>query len=227
MPVHVLLLTDDTDPESVLPNLRLVAAVRYAALNRSESWSLPGVDVAVVDGRCDPLVAAQACRTLTGIAPHAAVVVLVSAEDAVVVDLAWGFDDMVLTTASIAELHTRLRLAMQRRRRVASGTFRFGDLVLRPESYTAVLAGRDLHLTLTEFRLLNFLVRHSGRAFTRTRLMDELWQVRRSRRTVDVHVQRLRAKLGTEHESMVDTVRGVGYMAASDADPLLPIALAR
>lgn len=171
MPLDVVVLTDDPDQTSVLPKLRLVAdTVRYAPLSRPGSWRLPGVDVAVIDGRADPPAARQVCRTVTGLAPQVAVVVLVSAEDAVGVDLDWGLDDMLLVTAGVAELHTRLRLAVQRRQRVSDGTFRFGDLVLHPASYTADLTGRDLHLTLTEFRLLSFLVRNAGRAFTRTQL---------------------------------------------------------
>ena len=68
---------------------------------------------------------------------------------------------------------------------------------------------------------MNFLVQHAGRAFTRTRLMHEVWgyDCNGRVRTVDVHVRRLRAKLGTEHESMIDTVRGVGYMAATPPQP--------
>jgi DNA-binding response OmpR family regulator len=101
------------------------------------------------------------------------------------------------------------------------GTLNFGELVLHPASYTGQLAGKDLGLTLTEFKLLSFLVQHAGRAFTRTRLMHEVWgyDCNRRVRTVDVHVRRLRAKLGGEYESMVDTVRGVGYMAVTPPRP--------
>jgi DNA-binding winged helix-turn-helix (wHTH) protein len=69
--------------------------------------------------------------------------------------------------------------------------------------------------------LLNFLVQHAGQAFSRTRLMHEVWGYESNGRvrTVDVHVRRLRAKLGSAHESMVDTVRGVGYMAPTPPHP--------
>ena len=79
----------------------------------------------------------------------------------------------------------------------------------------------DLHLTRTEFRLLSFLVQHAGHAFTRTRLLHEVWGYDRTGgvRAVDVHVRRLRAKLGAAHKSMIDTVRGVGYMAANPPVP--------
>lgn len=211
--MDVLLLTDEADSKSVLPMLGVVArTVRYATLTRLiEHYQ--GIDVAVVDARTDLPAARQACRQLAAMAPSVAVVAVVSPEDCVAVDLEWHLDDLVLATAGTAELHTRLRLANARRHKTMDGTIQFGDLILHPASYTASLPDRELDLTLTEFRLLNHLVRNAGRAFTRTRLMHEVWGHQCSRRTVDVHVQRLRAKLGTDYESIVDTVRGVGYMA--------------
>jgi len=127
----------------------------------------------------------------------------------------------LLPTARTDELQTRLRLAITRRRSAMDGTLKFGDLLLHPASFTGSLDGQDLALTLTEFKLLNFLVQHAGRAFTRTRLMHEVWgyDCNGRVRTVDVHVRRLRAKLGAEHESVIDTVRGVGYMAATPPQP--------
>ena len=100
------------------------------------------------------------------------------------------------------ELQARLRLAITRRRSAVDGTLKFGDLVLHPASFTASLDGADPGLTLTEFKLLNFLVQHAGQAFTRTRLMHEAWGYDSTGkvRTVDVHMRRLRAKLGTRHQ---------------------------
>jgi len=98
---------------------------------------------------------------------------------------------------------------------------KFGDLLLHPTSFTASVAGEELGLTLNEFKLLDFLVQHAGRAFTRTRLMHEVWgyDCNGRVRMVDVHVRRLRAKLGSDHQSMVGTVRGVGYMAPTPPQP--------
>jgi DNA-binding response OmpR family regulator len=146
---------------------------------------------------------------------------MVAPSDFVAVDVDWNFDDVLLPATGAVELQARLRLAVTRRRSALEGTLKFGDLVLHPASYSGSLAGKDLGLTLTEFNLLNFLVQHAGRAFTRTRLMHEVWgyDCNGRVRTVDVHVRRLRAKLGPEHESMVDTVRGVGYMAVTPPQP--------
>src|SRR6202043_629154 len=70
-----------------------------------------------------------------------------------------------------------------------------------------------LDLTFKEFELLKFLAQHPGRVFTRAQLLQEVWgyDYFGGTRTVDVHVRRLRAKLGTEHEALIGTVRNVGY----------------
>jgi DNA-binding response OmpR family regulator len=220
--LDVLLLTDAGDFVSVLPALEVFAQeVRYAPLRGYVVERNEGAEVAIIDARSDPAAARNACRRLTAIAPTVAVIAVVEAADFVAVDVDWHFDDVLVATASAAELHARLRLAIARRRSVLEGTLKFGDLVLHPASYTAEMGDRELELTLTEFKLLNYLVQHAGQAFTRTRLMHEVWghETNRRGRTVDVHVQRLRAKLGTEHESLVDTVRGVGYMAVSPPRP--------
>jgi DNA-binding response OmpR family regulator len=220
--LKVLLITDQPDFTSVLPTLELFAEdVRRSALSDGARGDRVHADVAIIDGRADLPAARRACRRLTATAPAVAVVAVVSAADFVLVDLDWHFDDVVSAPVSAAELHARLRLAIARRRSAFEDTLLFGDLVLHPASYSASLADRQLDLTFTEFKLLNYLVAHAGQAFTRTRLMHEVWgyECDRRARTVDVHVQRLRAKLGAEYDSMVDTVRGVGYMAVSPPQP--------
>ena len=90
---------------------------------------------------------------------------------------------------------------------------RTGDVVVDEATYTAKLSGRALDLTFKEFELLKFLAQHPGRVFTREQLLQEVWgyDYFGGTRTVDVHVRRLRAKLGPEHESLIGTVRNVGY----------------
>jgi DNA-binding winged helix-turn-helix (wHTH) protein len=80
-------------------------------------------------------------------------------------------------------------------------------------TYSAKLKGRVLDLTFKEFELLKYLAQHPGRVFTRAQLLQEVWgyDYFGGTRTVDVHVRRLRAKLGPEHESLIGTVRNVGY----------------
>lgn len=220
--MDVLLLTDDAGFRSALPTLDSFAlTVRTAPLGDGYEGVIDDVDVALIDARSDLVAARTACRRLTATAPALAVVAVVRPADFMEVEVDWNFDDVLLAAAGPAELQTRLRWAITRRRNALGGTLQFGDLLLHPASYTAALDGKDLHLTLTEFKLLNFLVQHAGRAFSRTRLMHEVWGYDSNGRvrTVDVHVRRLRAKLGPEHESMVDTVRGVGYMAVTPPQP--------
>jgi len=120
------------------------------------------------------------------------------------------FESALPTLLSFAHTTRRARLMLK-----------FGDLTLYPERLSGSVGGRDLGLTPTEFRLLSFLVQQAGREFTRTRLMHEVWgyDCNGRVRTVDVHVRRLRAKLGAQYDSMVDTFRGAGYMAVTPPRP--------
>src|SRR5690606_19284983 len=89
----------------------------------------------------------------------------------------------------------------------------YGDLVLNLETYQAVVAGRPLDLTYMEYELLTFLASNPGKVFTRETLLSRVWgyEYYGGARTVDVHVRRLRAKLGEEHAGLISTVRSVGY----------------
>jgi DNA-binding response OmpR family regulator len=129
-------------------------------------------------------------------------------------------DELVFPGAPAAEL--RVRLAMLRRRAGAGdGTvIRLGPLAIDTDSYAVTVSGRPLDLTFKEFELLRFLAQHPGRVFTRPSLLREVWgyDFYGGTRTVDVHVRRLRAKLGPEHEQLIETVRSVGYRAAGPPD---------
>lgn len=222
--MEILLLTDRDEFEQTLSALRVFGhSVGRAPLAVSRA-DCRGAAAVLVDGCTELAAARETCRRLCGWAPSAAVLAVVAAEDFVAVDIDWQVDDVLVATAGPAEAHARLRLALARRRESEQSAVQFGDLTIRPDSYTAELSGRELDLTLTEFKLLNYLVRHAGHAFTRTRLLHEVWGGEGSRRKVDVHVQRLRAKLGADHESIVDTVRGVGYMTPESPQPQWAIA---
>jgi DNA-binding response OmpR family regulator len=125
-------------------------------------------------------------------------------------------DELVYPGAPEAEL--RVRLAILRRRHGAgdASVIRLGSLALDTDTYRVTAAGRPLDLTFKEFELLRFLASRPGRVFTRPTLLREVWgyDFYGGTRTVDVHVRRLRAKLGPEHEHLVETVRSVGYRAA-------------
>jgi DNA-binding winged helix-turn-helix (wHTH) protein len=128
----------------------------------------------------------------------------------------WGADDVLLHTAGPAEVEARLRLAIGRQASALPATpdeIRAGELSIDEGTYTARLRARVLDLTFKEFELLKFLAQHPGRVFTRAHLLQEVWgyDYFGGTRTVDVHVRRLRAKLGPEHEALIGTVRNVGY----------------
>ena len=103
------------------------------------------------------------------------------------------------------------------------GTIRAAELTIDPDTYAAKLKGRPLDLTYKEFELLKFLAQHPGRVFTRDQLLREVWgyDYFGGTRTVDVHVRRLRAKLG-DLEQLIGTVRNVGYRFNVYEDDQLP-----
>ena len=128
-------------------------------------------------------------------------------------------DELMYPGAPASEV--RVRLAMLRRR-AGSGdgtVIRLGPLALDTQTYRVTASGRPLDLTYKEFELLKFLAANPGRVYTRPALLREVWgyDFYGGTRTVDVHVRRLRAKLGPEHEHLIETVRGVGYRATDDA----------
>jgi len=99
---------------------------------------------------------------------------------------------------------------------------RSGDVVIDEDSYTAKIKGRTLDLTFKEFELLKYLAQHPGRVFSRSQLLQEIWgyDYFGGTRTVDVHIRRLRSKLGPEFESVIDTVRNVGYRFSTSNNPV-------
>ena len=139
------------------------------------------------------------------------------------VNVEWGLDEILLPGTGPAEVDARLRLLVGRRGGTANqegaGKISLGELVIDEGTYTARLRGRPLDLTYKEFELLKYLAQHAGRVFTRAQLLQEVWgyDFFGGTRTVDVHVRRLRAKLGTEYESLIGTVRNVGYKAVRPA----------
>ncbi|GAB1813274.1 winged helix-turn-helix domain-containing protein [Mycobacterium sp. MUNTM1] len=220
--MDVVVLTDEDDFESALPDLATFAqSMRRITLAAEPNGHFATADIAIIDARSNMAVAQAVSHRLTTDNPGTAVVALVAPADCAAVDADCNFDDVMLPGTGAEELQARMRLAIGRRRSAVDGTLKFGDLLLHPASFSVTVDGKDLGLTLTEFKLLNFLVQHPGQAFTRTRLMREAWgyDCTGKVRTVDVHIRRLRAKLGIRHQFLVDTVRGVGYRAATPPEP--------
>lgn len=124
------------------------------------------------------------------------------------------YDDFMLSPIRPRELEARLRNLF---RRTGRGTdpdvIQYGSLALNVETYQAVLDGDHLDLTFMEYELLKFFAVHPGKVFSREVLLSRVWgyDYYGGARTVDVHVRRLRAKLGEAHSSLIQTVRSVGY----------------
>ena len=215
MSSELLLLTSESDCDAVLPSLALLPhRVRVLPADPGAILSGGAHDVVIVDARTDLVGARDLCRLLA--AGDAPVIALVNEGGLVTVNAEWGVDDILLPTTGPAEIDARLRLLVSRRSESSStgdGSLSVGDLVIEEATYTARLRGRALELTYKEFELLKYLAGHAGRVFTRAQLLQEVWgyDFFGGTRTVDVHVRRLRAKLGPEHDSMIGTVRNVGY----------------
>jgi len=220
VPSTILLMTNALQPSAeVLPALGLLLhSVRVAPAEASALLDAPECDAIVVDARRDlghGRGLAQLVRT-TGVDVPLFAVVTEGGLAAVTAE--WGVDDVLLDTAGPAEVEARLRLAAGRLKarhehESTPDEIRAGALVIDEATYTARISGRLLGLTYKEFELLRFIAAHPGRVFTRAQLLQEVWgyDYFGGTRTVDVHVRRLRAKLGTEYEMLIGTVRNVGY----------------
>ncbi|PPK67792.1 response regulator transcription factor [Actinokineospora auranticolor] len=216
MSLDLLLLTADPDPSAVVPSLMLLPhTVRVQAPEVTALLEAGARDAVVVDARTDLAAAKGLCRLLTTGGDSAPVVAVVNEGGLVAITSDWRIDEILLPTAGPAEVDARLRLLTSRGPAgvAADGALRLGELVVDEATYMARLRGRPLDLTYKEFELLKYLAQHAGRVFTRAQLLQEVWgyDFFGGTRTVDVHVRRLRAKLGAEHEQLIGTVRNVGY----------------
>jgi DNA-binding response OmpR family regulator len=215
---QILMLTDTDGPSvSVLPALEVLNHQVVVAPTRTVSGSLKGhhPDVVVLDGRTDLITARNLAQLLTTKGLAAPLLMVLTEGGMAAVAANWMVDDIVLNTVGPAELQARLRLASSRTTQVPEGDTRIraGSVVIDDAAYSAHVNGAPLNLTYKEFELLKFLTQHSGRVFTRAQLLKEVWgyDYYGGTRTVDVHVRRLRAKLGADHEHLITTVRNVGY----------------
>ena len=216
---RLLLLTHALQPSSeVLPALGLLShSVKTAPAEGAALLDVPPVDALLIDARRDLPKARSLCRLIRTTGVAVPVLAIVTEGGLTAVTAEWGVDDVLLDTAGPAEVEARLRLAGERITAYADEhvdpVIRNGDIIIDEVTYTAKLRGRVLDLTYKEFELLKFLAQHPGRVFTRGQLLQEVWgyDYFGGTRTVDVHVRRLRAKLGGEHEQLIGTVRNVGY----------------
>lgn len=217
----VLLLTKALQASAeVLPGLALLPHhVKILPAEGSALLDAPDHDLLMVDGRRELAQSRDLCRLIrtTGSAQPVLLILTEGGLAAVAAD--WGMDEVILETAGPAEIDARMRMATGKlnARNDQSGLetqiIRSGEVVVDETTYTAKLGGRVLDLTFKEFELLKYLAQHPGRVFNREQLLREVWgyDYFGGTRTVDVHVRRLRAKLGVDNEALIGTVRNVGY----------------
>ena len=206
---HVLFVC----PAGLIPpeNLVLLQHELAVAANGTEALNnLEITDAVVVDAREELAAARSSCQVLAAAGVEEPVMLLVAPESLSVVSPEWGIDDLILESARPAEWELRLRLLIAPH---AHSTLSSGSIEIDESACTATVDGNQLDLTYTEFELLKFLVAHPGRVLSREELLKNVWgyDYYGGTRTVDVHVRRLRAKLGTEYDQCIGTVRNVGY----------------
>lgn len=224
--MRLLMLTRAMESSAeVLPALSLLAHhVRTMPAEPTALLQAPACDALLVDGRRDLPAVRGLTRLLRQTGVDVPLILIATEGGLAAVQWDWGMDEVLLDTSSPAEVEARLRLAVARVGETvapASGEpeeIRSGELHIDEATYTVRLRSRTLDLTFKEFELLKFLAQHPGRVFTRAVLLQEVWgyDYFGGTRTVDVHVRRLRAKLGTEHEALIGTVRNVGYRFVPD-----------
>jgi len=215
----ILLLTRAVTPSStVLPGLELLShKIKIMSPEPTALLSAPPCDVIFVDARTDLPAARSLCRLMEATGNPSPVIVIATEGGLAAIASDWQITDVILDGAGPAEIETRIRLVIGRSEVISAPQvateIQAGELIIDENAYSAKLRGKILDLTYKEFELLKYLAQHPGRVFSRAQLLQEVWgyDYFGGTRTVDVHIRRLRAKLGAENESLIGTVRNVGY----------------
>ena len=223
----VLLLTNTLGASAeVLPALGLLQhQVKILPAEASVLVDAPDVDLVLIDARRDLPAVKSLTKLLDTTGINCPIIAITTEGGLTAFNADWGIDDVILDTAGPAEVDARIRIALGKHaiELVASdphaGEIKSGDVTIDEATYTARLKGNVLDLTFKEFELLKYLAQHPGRVFTRAQLLQEIWgyDYFGGTRTVDVHIRRLRSKLGPEFEAIIGTVRNVGYRFTVDA----------
>jgi DNA-binding response OmpR family regulator len=217
----LLMLTNSLGASAdVLPALGLLQYdVRILPAEVSVLIDAPTVDCIFVDARRDLPNTKAFTKLITTTGVSTPIVVITTEGGLSAINSDWQIADVMLDTAGPAEVDARIRIVIgkdaltQLAKNPSLKEIRSGEVVIDEDSYTAKIKGRTLDLTFKEFELLKYLAQHPGRVFSRSQLLQEIWgyDYFGGTRTVDVHIRRLRSKLGPEFESVIDTVRNVGY----------------
>jgi DNA-binding response OmpR family regulator len=209
-----LLVLTSTSVQVALPALSLLShRVRYIPAEPASLVSAPEHDLVFLDARKDLASAKAMARVLISTGISTPLIVVLAEGGLAAMNHEWGSNDIILDSAGPAEVEARIRLSIAKYRAEKDvGTINASGVVIDESSYSAKVHGKPLDLTYKEFELLKFLAQHPGRVFSRDQLLSEVWgyDYFGGSRTVDVHIRRLRAKLG-DLEGLISTVRNVGY----------------
>ncbi len=182
-------------------------------------------DLVILDWMLPKVSGIEVCRRLRGRAETRNVPIIMLTARGEETDrirgLDTGADDYVVKPFSMVELTARVRAVLRRiRPGLADDRITVGDIVIDRVAHRVKRSGKEIHLGPTEFRLLDYLMQHPGRVFSREQLLDAVWgsDVYVEARTVDVHIGRLRKALnGTADGDPIRTVRSAGYSLDLDA----------
>ena len=222
---QLLVLSSTQSDGAVLPALELLSHhVRQIPAEPAHLVNAPNADVILVDARNDLVGTKSLCKILMATGLDAPLLLIVTEGGLAAVTTDWGIDDVILVTAGPAEIDARVRLAIGRASAEQVSTrVQTSGITIDEAAYSAKVRGKPLDLTYKEFQLLHFFATHPSRVFTREQLLSEVWgyDYFGGTRTVDVHVRRLRAKLG-DLEQLIGTVRNVGYRFDVHDDEQVP-----
>ena len=218
---HLLLVADEARGVRLKSDLEFIGyAVTHILLDDSGLLSAPrpeieDIQTAIIDFEGDWATLSQIVQDVRAEFGQRSRSLLIFTDERVALELDFsaGVTDFIVRPYSLREVEARLRLALWNEDRPDDATtVKVDNLVINTTRYEVRVDGNPINLTLKEYELLKHLVTHRGRVFTRAELLDNIWgyDYYGGMRTVDVHIRRLRSKLGTIG-TRITTLRGVGY----------------
>ncbi len=205
--VNTLLITEDEALASELLDSTAGSSLKLVASKKAEFAEMENADIIIIDTRYSD-TKSLLNKPVIGLSMNG--------------DLAENkltfYDDLIFTPIDLDQLNLRIKrlLLISTDRKEAADKIEIGDMLIDLESYEVKIENQLIILTYKEYELLKYLASHRGRAFDRQTILNQIWDYDYygGTRTVDVHIRRLRAKLGTKYGSMIETVRQVGYRFA-------------
>ena len=222
--INILVVDDEEDVVEVISHFLVQEGYQVQQAYDGEEaleQATPETDLVILDIMLPGLDGYEVCKRLRSRAETEQIpIIFLSAkieEEDQVKGLMMGGDDYLTKPVSPQVILAHVKAVLRRTGIEESRILKVGDLTIYEDEYRASLDGEDLGLTLTEFELVRYLVRHPRKAFTRQQLLETIWKdaMMVTERTVDAHIKNLREKLGAFAQH-IQTVRGVGYRFIED-----------